>query len=252
VSAVLCVVLIIVLGVLASGSAILQRKCSAKLNKSLFRMIESAQRLWWKAGMRFKLKTIVGLHQCIAAAPSVFDVTAPPGLEEYTKWVNLIEFPADFGVHIVIPGTCFGSYRTRLLILSVWPVALLSLVAACLIARELARDHRNRDRSSVVTSRSHGAAVRSGLERTLPLTLVLTFLLVPSTATRVFKTFLCDPFLYNSQAGETRRYLHDDLSLSCSSSEYGATRNIALGMLVLWPMGESGRDKLGAASPFGC
>eukprot|EP00966_Prymnesium_polylepis_P227555 5265985-Prymnesium_polylepis.1 len=40
-------------------------------------------------------------------------------------------------------------------------------------------------------------AVRVGLEKSLPLTLLLTFLLLPSVATRAFKTFKCDRFAYN-------------------------------------------------------
>ena len=61
--------------------------------------------------MRFKVKATVGLYQCVAAVPAVFDVGAPPGMEEYTRWIDLLELPNYFGVDIVIPGACFGSYR---------------------------------------------------------------------------------------------------------------------------------------------
>ena len=61
--------------------------------------------------MRFKVKALVGLSQCVAAVPSVFDVTTPLGLEEYSKWIRLLELPSDFGVDIFIPAACFGSYR---------------------------------------------------------------------------------------------------------------------------------------------
>eukprot|EP00966_Prymnesium_polylepis_P294376 6798074-Prymnesium_polylepis.3 len=84
---------------------------------------------------------------------------------------------------------------------------------------------------------SIGAVVRAGVERILPLTLVITFLLVPSTATRIFKTFLCDGFEYNHAASVTRRYLHDDLTLRCDGGEYGTARNIAFAMIGVWPVG---------------
>eukprot|EP00966_Prymnesium_polylepis_P307551 7107858-Prymnesium_polylepis.1 len=58
--------------------------------------------------MRCKLKTIVGFYQCIAAAPSVFNVVAPSGLEEYTGSVGHIDLPADFGLDLVVRATCFG------------------------------------------------------------------------------------------------------------------------------------------------
>ena len=71
----------------------------------------------------------------------------------------------------------------------------------------------------------------------IPLTTVVTYLLVPGTATHIFKTFLCDPFEYDTAAGTTRRYLHEDLTLSCASGEYEATRRTAIALIFLWPIG---------------
>jgi hypothetical protein len=42
-----------------------------------------------------------------------------------------------------------------------------------------------------------------GLQRNLPLTLVVSFVMVPSTASNIFETFLCTPFEY--RPGDTRR-----------------------------------------------
>eukprot|EP00966_Prymnesium_polylepis_P252538 5838347-Prymnesium_polylepis.1 len=60
--------------------------------------------------MRYKVKAIIGFYQCIAAVPSVFDVVTPPGLEEYTRWIRLVELPAILGLELVLPGKCLGSY----------------------------------------------------------------------------------------------------------------------------------------------
>ena len=57
-------------------------------------------------------------------------------------------------------------------------------------------------------------SAEKAFDRTLPLTLVLTFILVPSQATRIFKAFLCEPFPTDDNGG-TRRFLHDDLSVDC-------------------------------------
>ena len=84
--------------------------CRCKPVKIIRRWIRSLREIWRSAGMRFKLKAFCGLYQCISAVPSVFNVVIPPGLEDYTKWVNLLEFPADFGVDIIVPAACFGSY----------------------------------------------------------------------------------------------------------------------------------------------
>ena len=74
-------------------------------------MVASLRKLWYRAGMRSKLKAFCGLFQCLAAVPSVYNVSTPPGAEEYTKWMDLLEFPADLGVSIVVPAACFGSYN---------------------------------------------------------------------------------------------------------------------------------------------
>jgi len=75
----------------------------------------------------------------------------------------------------------------------------------------------------------------AGLQRVLPLALGLTFLVLPSTSTRAFRTFLCEKIIYHDPS-ETRRYLAADLALSCESDEYEITRRVAISMLVLWPV----------------
>eukprot|EP00966_Prymnesium_polylepis_P059660 1383591-Prymnesium_polylepis.1 len=73
---------------------------------------------------------------------------------------------------------------------------------------------------------------------------VTTFVLVPSSATRIFKTFLCASFNYDD-SGDVRSYLNDDLDLRCDaelegatySDMYGATRRVALVMIGIWPIG---------------
>ena len=137
----------------------------------------------------------------------------------------------------------------RLWISASWPVVFLLVVAAASMVWELVRS-RFAKTPAVIAGRGNNAAVRAGivalpmkpsfwiwagLQRIVPLTLGLTFLLVPSTSTRIFKTFLCDRIEYDSF--EIRRYLHDDLATSCDSDEYTDTRRVAIGALVVWPVG---------------
>ena len=185
--------------------------------------------------MRYKLKAFVGLYQCVAAVPSVFDLNTPPGLEDYTRWINLVELPSDFGFDMIVPGSCFGSYNRRLLIHSSWPIVLVLAIIACFTVRELAKSRRSNDYQQMSALRGVRGAMLSGLQRALPFVLFITFLLVPSTATQVFKAFLCDPVEYNATV--TQRFLHDDLSISCDSSEYDTTVRTAVAMLIVWPLG---------------
>jgi hypothetical protein len=152
---------------------------------------------------------VVGFYQCIAAVPSVYDVVPPVGLEHYTRWVNLLQRPADLE-SIFVPTACLGSYRTRLLFGSLWPIVLVLLFGAGFIAWECVLEYRAKS-NTVRQPRGIAAKVEAGLYRVLPLTLGLTFVLVPSTSTRIFKTFLCDPIQYDDTAEVARQ-------LRCSSS----------------------------------
>ena len=179
--------------------------------------------------MRCKVKTIVAFWQCVSAVPSVFNVIAPPGLEAYTDWLDVIEFPA-FGIDLALHAVCMGSYRRRLMISACWPIAFLLASAVCSVGFESFRA-----RSKACAARLR-VGTRAGLLRILPLTLLVTFLLLPSITMRIFNTFLCDAIPFDEH-GEVRRYLHDDLRLSCSSGEYEAARSAALALVVVWPVG---------------
>ena len=202
---------------------------------TLCRLFQDFQRVWQSAGMRCKVKALVGFYQCIAAVPSTFDVTAPIGLEEYTRWIHLLELPSELENIFVAPA-CLGDYKSRILFGSSWPLVLLLLCATGSIVFEMSKHWLLR------TSEEHRAAsdrmrdaVRSGLQHALPPFLGLTFLVVPSTSTRIFRAFLCDAIQYSE--AETRRYLHADLALSCSSTEYEETRTVAFAFMAVWPIG---------------
>jgi hypothetical protein len=115
-----------------------------------------------------------------------------------------------------------------------------------LVGLELRRSYlKNADS---LESRSRRAAVRRGLQNALPLTTVLTFIMVPSTSTKVFKTFLCDRIEY--QMGESeRKYLHDDLALSCETDEYQRTKDMAVIMVQVWPVGALRSPTDGSQTP---
>ena len=80
--ATLFIILLAAMGGTASVTRV--RGCTRHCN-SLRRGIRWTQKVWWRAGMRYKVKAMVGLYQCLSAVPSVFDVTTPTGLEAYTR-----------------------------------------------------------------------------------------------------------------------------------------------------------------------
>eukprot|EP00966_Prymnesium_polylepis_P003892 89040-Prymnesium_polylepis.4 len=104
---------------------------------------------------------------------------------------------------------------------------------------EMGWDRMNNLKKQSVLSDVRGSreALLAGLERSLPVVLIVTFVLVPNTATRIFETFLCDPLEYDEVSAKSNRFLHDDLYISCDSEEYQTARTTALAMLVVWPVG---------------
>jgi hypothetical protein len=124
----------------------------------------------------------------------------------------------------------------RLLIGSGSPIVVLLTVAIMSIIGEFAQD-RWKQRATFVARRGWRAAARSGLQRALPLCLVVTFVLVPSTATRIFKTWLCVPIEYDPADAQPRRYLNEDLSMNCDADDYKEARNLAFLFIFVWPVG---------------
>jgi hypothetical protein len=56
-----------------------------------------------------QVKALLGLYQCVAAVPSVYNVSTPPDLPEYhDMFVIVLKF--GFNLDILLPPACFGSY----------------------------------------------------------------------------------------------------------------------------------------------
>jgi hypothetical protein len=146
------------------------------------------------------------------------------------RWINVLELPAKFE-NILIPTACLGSYGTQLWLGSLWPIVFLLVVAAGSVGWEFIQPNE----PHLTRVQANRAALLAGVQRVLPLVLALTFLLVPSTSTRIFETFLCDRIEFRT--GEVRRYLRNDLSLDCDADEYRTTQRTALAMMIIWPVG---------------
>ena len=148
-----------------------------------------------------------------------------------------------------------GGFNTLLLVCSLWPLAYVLLAVIAEITFDTVQSSRNRYRSGsneaaakllgakAVRPRREwsnvGKSVAKRLQRALPLTLILTFVLFPTTSNRIFSAFLCSAFTYDddSEDDRTRSYLLEDLSLPCDSPEYNMVRANAVIFICAWPLG---------------
>ena len=230
------ILFVVCLAAAGFGATLLKRTRHSRVAIAIRGNLVKAVKTYRKSGMRYKGKALIGFYQCVAAFPKVFDVKTPTDLPAgYNRLVDVLELPAELlGLDLIIPASCFGEYRSRLLFAATWPVILLVSIAACLVGSESVRELRQRN-PALIAPRSTAAVVSAGFRQALPLTLLVTFLLVPATSTRVFKTFLCDPIEYGD--GEKRRYLVDDLELECDTEEYTHARDTAIVIILIWPVG---------------
>eukprot|EP00966_Prymnesium_polylepis_P060753 1409322-Prymnesium_polylepis.1 len=84
-----CFVLLLILVVVGAGAASILSKAHRRAHcRTLIKAIRSACALWQEAGMQFKVKALVGMYQCLAAIPGVYNVNPPLGLEEYIRCVT--------------------------------------------------------------------------------------------------------------------------------------------------------------------
>jgi hypothetical protein len=220
-----------------SGVAVWVRRLdeSSETGTTTRNLLLRAKRIWHAAGLRFKFKVLIGFYQCMSATPSIFEIDPPPGLEAFNRWISFFELPADLQQIIVAPA-CVGDFRDRLLAGSLWPIAPLAAAALGFIGMEFVSALAD---SKVSVRERFQTALVAGLRRALPFILGLTFLIVPSISTRLFKTFSCDSIEYSSEhyGPETRRYLHTDPDTSCDTDSYRTSRSIAIMLIVLWPVG---------------
>ena len=120
-------------------------------------------------------------------------------------------------MQLIIPDACWGSYRTRLLVDAFWPIVVIFVAFGGSVSIQLAKGYRNRINDSARRKYCH-AAVCAGVQNTLPLSLVATFLLVPSTSNSIFQTFVCTPIEFDHRADVT---FHCELALTGTQQRKG-------------------------------
>ena len=83
---------------------------------------------------------------------------------------------------------------------------------------------------------SLSGAVKRGVTKLLPCSLVLTFCFTPSVSASIFHAWYCVAFTYSDE--EELSYLAQDLQIRCDDSpEHFSILTVAWPMVALWPVG---------------
>ena len=145
----------------------------------------------------------LGYHQVLARLPVVFAIDLPPWLTHWLRW-----FDMDW-MRITLPQpACIGTYASRLLLHSLLPLALATLVALCSVA-SVALPSLGLWRGQPTPCK--GGALRLALLRSLPFLLFLLFAFVPNVSSHIFASYSCDR--YGNGPSEQIYYLHTDAAI---------------------------------------
>eukprot|EP00966_Prymnesium_polylepis_P026982 624044-Prymnesium_polylepis.2 len=128
---------VILLAAITGSSAIAGRLRGSDARRAPCQLARYLQTIWQGAGIRYKVKALVGFYQCLAAVPSVYNVQPPPGLEHLTRWIHLLELPSEIERIFVVPTSCLGDYSTRIWVGSTWSLLVSLVCAVCLVGAEM-------------------------------------------------------------------------------------------------------------------
>ena len=209
------------------------------------------QRVWLKLGelgLRAKAKLLIVYLQIALDIPDVYGIQMPEGYQRRMQvafaWIKF-----DY-TQALVPGQCLvGGVADRLIIRGLTPLALMLVfilanilkeMRAVLTAKPVPRSEAVADVSATqvpVVLRGMGSyvstadlvgsgrpahmlsAIRAGVSKALPLILFLSFSLCPAVSSGIFSVWNCEPFEDNSEQKTTQLFMHDDLSVRCTTSD---------------------------------
>jgi hypothetical protein len=163
---------------------------------------------------RAKLKLFITFYQVIASLEDVYGVTISSKLK---SWINVFKwFSLDFLQVARVPIECIGSTVQRLLITTLWPFILTSVVVVAICTFYLPQkycinfkmDEKVRD------------VTKSLQKRIIQAIIVILYFALPLVSERIFDAVKCRAFnVDNQEPPGSVSYLLMDFTVQCSSNE---------------------------------
>lgn len=193
-------------------------------------------------GAKVKIKICVSFFQVATKLESVYGVVMPPNTSAVLEAANIINL--DVFSAMPLPWACLGvgTYRNKLLAMSVAPLAIVLLILGAGAASGLQVEKASGMRSS--SRRSFVRKEGSSMLRTLPFALKITFAAFPAVSSMAFQGFNCDVVDRDEVTGAMLEgYLARDLAVACA--EYGGlqmpaddtTKAIMFVTIGVWTVG---------------
>ena len=178
--------------------------------------------------LQAKMKIMISFVQIVNALQSVYGVKLDSRLWAWANFLNIINFNI---LDLTIPGSCIGSMKNRLILGAVWPYFLIIFVILGIFSHALMT-------VGMVGIKSN---FKKFWSRTLYMTILILYLVLPSVSNSIFEAKKCEAFESNDKGvkgKESQSYLVADWSIACGSDsdEYSDLLQIFRILFVCWPV----------------
>ncbi len=184
--------------------------------------------------MMVKIKIIVATIQVVISSAEVFDVAMPGS---YTSFSQALGF-TNLNLASIVPLTCLHkvSYPTRVAWATIAPFAILLAILLIMVFEYLVETCLFACNARTATQRAN---LRERLRyRYINYVFYITYLVLPSVTTMIFKLFICENVDPDGEDGNPfDSYLVADVSVACHSEYYKRWLIYGYAMILVYPVG---------------
>jgi hypothetical protein len=194
-----------------------------------------------------KIKIIVATFQVVISAADVFNVVMPGKFASFCRSFNVL----NMNLGSLIPTSCYFdrfeyNFMFRLFLATIGPLVMVCiLLIAMVIERYILKPTRLRFQYGVGNriaprllqkkSKEYDSEIKA---RYVNYIFYLTYLILPSVTTTIFKLFVCENIDPNREdSSEYDLYLVADMRITCTSDYYHQWRFFGLIMIFIYPIG---------------
>lgn len=188
-----------------------------------------------KKSMNVQLKILITTFQITSTIPTSMEVEFPPSFMKYLNAVSVF----NLNIVSIVPINCGHSgynFIDKMVMITLAPIfASIGLFLLCIVEYIL---YMSRARPADMTVDEHNTKKSKIISRWLTYFFFLTYLVLPSVSTTIFKTFLCtnlDPL--NEDDNNSDLYLTADMRVSCSTDYYKRAVAYASIMILVYVVG---------------
>ena len=181
------------------------------------------------------MKIIVSTYQVISSTANVVDVKMPGSFSRLMGSMNFV----NLSIGTILPISCTETYT---FFDALYFATLLPLAAAAVLICAFVREYSN-VRKTIQNNRNRrrgdkAKAFNEIKTKYLSFFFYLTYLVLPSTTTNIFQTFLCTNMDPDGETpGGQNLYLTADMRISCTSDYYYGGVAYACVMVIIYPIG---------------